>query len=399
MSTVARATGAVVLVAVLGLAPAASSATGTGSPSSSTSRPGGSGGAGGSDASGGFPMTTTSADGVEVTTYGVATIRAFQDAANPPAVVAVHGVRRVPDATIVYLSVGYAADDAEDSARPGALEELAEGRPFSGGGQLSMVRLTDPSTSQVFTTVTSPEQFPPGNDVAFGSRVGAFPDRAGVMAALYAVLPELPAETTTVTVTVGTSASIAGVPVADGALQPTVETDDPTGEVIPLGTGWPDVDPADLRRVTDAATSTYPLTSVVQALDGTTTNRETGDSVTVDVAADVLFAFDSAELSPQAQTTLNQVAIDIVQRAAPGAVSIVGHTDSTADDAYNDDLSLRRAQAVAAVLGPRLTGAGLTLAVEGRGEREPVATNETDEGRQANRRVSVTFTQATGAAQ
>jgi outer membrane protein OmpA-like peptidoglycan-associated protein len=72
---------------------------------------------------------------------------------------------------------------------------------------------------------------------------------------------------------------------------------------------------------------------------------------------------------------------------------VVGHTDSQGSDAYNDDLSRRRAEAVAAVLRPELAGGPeLDLAVEGRGEREPVADNSTDEGRQANRRVSVTFT-------
>jgi outer membrane protein OmpA-like peptidoglycan-associated protein len=115
--------------------------------------------------------------------------------------------------------------------------------------------------------------------------------------------------------------------------------------------------------------------------------------VTIDVAADVLFAVDSAELSAEAVARLQQVAADVTARAVPGALSVVGHTDSDASEAYNDDLSARRAQAVAGVLGPALAGTGLNLTVEGRGEREPVADNSTDEGKQANRRVAITFTE------
>jgi OOP family OmpA-OmpF porin len=90
---------------------------------------------------------------------------------------------------------------------------------------------------------------------------------------------------------------------------------------------------------------------------------------------------------------VEELGTEVAGRAAPGQVSIVGHTDAEASDAYNDDLSRRRAQAVADVLSPILAPAGVTLVVEGRGEREPVADNATPEGRQLNRRVSVGFTE------
>jgi len=113
--------------------------------------------------------------------------------------------------------------------------------------------------------------------------------------------------------------------------------------------------------------------------------------VSIDVAADVLFAFDSADLTPEATATLQAVGADVVARAAGGTLQVFGHTDSQSSDAYNDDLSQRRAQAAAAVLAPFAVRAGLQLAVEGRGEREPVADNGSDAGQQANRRVTVTF--------
>jgi outer membrane protein OmpA-like peptidoglycan-associated protein len=69
-------------------------------------------------------------------------------------------------------------------------------------------------------------------------------------------------------------------------------------------------------------------------------------------------------------------------------VLVVGHTDSTGDAAYNQGLSERRADAARNFL----IGAGLLadrVTAMGRGEEEPIASNDTDAGRQANRRVEV----------
>jgi outer membrane protein OmpA-like peptidoglycan-associated protein len=69
-------------------------------------------------------------------------------------------------------------------------------------------------------------------------------------------------------------------------------------------------------------------------------------------------------------------------------VRIVGHTDSTGSDAVNDPLSLRRAESVRNYLSDRGVGAG-RIEVAGRGSREPVASNDTAEGRAKNRRVEI----------
>ena len=69
-------------------------------------------------------------------------------------------------------------------------------------------------------------------------------------------------------------------------------------------------------------------------------------------------------------------------------MEIYGHTDSTASDAHNLDLSQRRAQSVGGIL----TASGVTpsrLVMVGRGESQPVATNDTQEGRAQNRRVEI----------
>uniref|UniRef100_UPI002FE40654 OmpA family protein n=1 Tax=Tepidimonas sp. TaxID=2002775 RepID=UPI002FE40654 len=83
----------------------------------------------------------------------------------------------------------------------------------------------------------------------------------------------------------------------------------------------------------------------------------------------------------------------VSKRIAGGALDVaiaVGHTDSVGSDAYNDRLSLRRAEAVKAYLVSKGIPAD-KVRTEGRGKREPVADNATAEGRAKNRRVDVTI--------
>ncbi|MFS4439266.1 OmpA family protein [Paracoccaceae bacterium GXU_MW_L88] len=131
------------------------------------------------------------------------------------------------------------------------------------------------------------------------------------------------------------------------------------------------------------------LRAVADETDGMAL-RETEDSFILSVTSDVLFAFDSAELSETAQTTLSDIAA--LLKANPGpAVNVVGHTDSKGEDAYNQTLSEERAASVMAFLQENDVAAE-RLSASGRGEAEPVAPNEVDgadnpEGRAQNRRV------------
>lgn len=115
-----------------------------------------------------------------------------------------------------------------------------------------------------------------------------------------------------------------------------------------------------------------------------------GAQTSLIVASDVLFAFDSAELSPRAEAIVRDLAGEI--GSAVGTVTVVGHTDSVGTDAYNQELAERRAEAVAAVLTAQL-GEGVTLVTEGRGSREPVADESKDGAAAAarNRRVEIVF--------
>lgn len=101
----------------------------------------------------------------------------------------------------------------------------------------------------------------------------------------------------------------------------------------------------------------------------------------------VLFAFDSAELTSEAHGVLTEVAGRLTG-ASLISVRVVGHTDSVGADAYNQGLSERRAHSVADYLIAQGVPAG-KVSTEGRGESQPVADNDSDAGRAQNRRVEL----------
>lgn len=102
---------------------------------------------------------------------------------------------------------------------------------------------------------------------------------------------------------------------------------------------------------------------------------------------DVHFAFDSAQLTGEAKSILD-AAIPVINGNPSDTISIEGHTDSTGSDAYNSQLSQRRARAVAEYLAAHGVSSSRLHAV-GMGENHPVASNDSREGRALNRRVEV----------
>ena len=104
-------------------------------------------------------------------------------------------------------------------------------------------------------------------------------------------------------------------------------------------------------------------------------------------AADAFFDFDKSVLKPQGRATLDDLAAKIKGINLETLIS-TGYTDSIGTEAYNMGLSLRRANAVKAYLVSKGIDAN-RIVVEGRGERNPVATNKTAAGRAKNRRVAI----------
>jgi outer membrane protein OmpA-like peptidoglycan-associated protein len=118
-----------------------------------------------------------------------------------------------------------------------------------------------------------------------------------------------------------------------------------------------------------------------------------GDNITLDVPGGVTFAFDSDALNPQFQPVLDKVASTLAEYDKT-VIEVAGHTDSVGSDAYNQQLSERRANSVATYLSSR----GVTrtrMVTVGAGEKYPVASNDTDDGRAQNRRVEITIVPVT----
>lgn len=110
------------------------------------------------------------------------------------------------------------------------------------------------------------------------------------------------------------------------------------------------------------------------------------------VIPNVEFAFDSAELSPEFKATLDDASEFLkphrpLLRDGLASLKVIGHTDSKGPAEYNQTLSERRAKAVADHLIAQDPTREAFIQVMGRGESEPVASNETEAGRQQNRRV------------
>ena len=133
-----------------------------------------------------------------------------------------------------------------------------------------------------------------------------------------------------------------------------------------------------------------------RALDDSTSTQAGGKDITVTLASDVTFASDSADLAPGAEAQLNTVASQLGQYPDGGTLTIVGHTDDVQDDAYNQTLSEKRANAVKTRLDQLTKLDKWKTSVSGKGESEPKIKDTTDQARAANRRVEITLTPTGG---
>jgi len=114
-----------------------------------------------------------------------------------------------------------------------------------------------------------------------------------------------------------------------------------------------------------------------------------GDNITLSMPGNITFAFDDSSLQPQFQPVLDDVARTLTEYNQT-IVEVAGHTDNVGTDAYNHDLSVRRATSVASYLTARGVMQQRLITV-GAGESRPVASNDTDSGRAQNRRVEITL--------
>jgi outer membrane protein OmpA-like peptidoglycan-associated protein len=125
---------------------------------------------------------------------------------------------------------------------------------------------------------------------------------------------------------------------------------------------------------------------IKQTVPGATVTRE-GEGILVKFDSGILFDTNSSDLKPAARTNLANLATSL-QNNPQTNILIVGHTDNTGTDEYNQNLSVRRAESVKAYISANNV-ANSRLSTSGKGESEPIADNNTVEGRSQNRRVEI----------
>jgi OOP family OmpA-OmpF porin len=146
--------------------------------------------------------------------------------------------------------------------------------------------------------------------------------------------------------------------------------------------------PAGVTDFTTANAQSIEEVDIIDALAPARGTRiEAGAPPTVRLP--IYFEFDSTRLKPEAVTLLDKVGAALsAEELATFSFSVEGHTDSSGPAQYNDGLSARRADAVRDFL----VNSGVPdtrLETVGRGEAEPIAGNDTGQGRQRNRRVEL----------
>jgi OOP family OmpA-OmpF porin len=298
-----------------------------------------------------------------------------QDERQPEIRGVVHAVRRIPGGTAVYYSLGVPAGERWTPNAVMPVSKLFEDYAF---GDAAAVGLVDAEGLRYYQPMV-------GEQGCLCPRVGDLDGEAGVLHTGWAVVPPLPADVAQVDVVLGFGVQVADAPVGDGPLEPSVSQPSTV-----VGEGWPALpDDAVVESVPDPARYVRALVRNVADLEQVVTTAERADRVDESLAADVLFAVDSAELTPAAQTTVAAVAGRIAERAV-GPGSVTGHTDDTGAADHNQRLSAARGQAVLDALRAEL-GPDVQITATGRGETEPVADNGTAEGRARNRRVTISY--------
>jgi len=111
------------------------------------------------------------------------------------------------------------------------------------------------------------------------------------------------------------------------------------------------------------------------------------DAVRITMTSQTAFETNSAGIKPGFHSTMDKLA-DVVVRYGKTTLTVVGHTDDVGSNAYNQSLSERRALSVAQYLESKRVDS-MRLATAGKGETQPRSTNNTEAGRQENRRVEI----------
>ncbi|WP_314179103.1 OmpA family protein [Actinomyces oris] len=308
-------------------------------------------------------------------------------------------VRRDEKTTVLALKLTRAKDDAsvkdvvvdsldKDSnvfnaayslARPGSNPAF---EPAAGG-----VRLLDLAANRVWVATTGVENKAKGNN----NRLSLKPGASTSCFVLFG-----PVDTKQVTVFVP-QAGFVTVNVLDSSAAAASSIDFKAIDKAFDSATMPHTrDKAEPKQVLEAP---VPIERYTKALDDSTSTHTGSKDITVTLASDVTFASDSAELTSAADAQLKTVAGQLGQYPDGGTLTIVGHTDDVQDDAYNQTLSEKRANAVKTRLGQLTKLDKWQTSVSGKGESQPKIKDTSDEARAVNRRVEITLTPTGGTTQ
>jgi outer membrane protein OmpA-like peptidoglycan-associated protein len=162
----------------------------------------------------------------------------------------------------------------------------------------------------------------------------------------------------------------AGTPTASTSVEP---TEQPTASTSP-----------------SAQTTSSAQPKVTQAQPSDAPSRAPDVILT---SADLAFAKDSAVLSSRAKGNIDNVAEQVLAAGVSGKIFVNGYTDNLGSAASGMRLSRLRALAVSDYLGSKLVGAPVSIVAIANGEKDPIASNKTEAGREQNRRVTITLPQ------
>ena len=289
----------------------------------------------------------------------------------------------VKDIAQVVYSSGNEYTDTFEATRPLSRPSSNRLSPFDWGA--TGVRLLDLSTNRVWVATTGVENKVKDNY----NKLALKPDESTSCFVLFG-----PVDAKQVTVF---------VPQAGFVTVDVVDKDAPTASGVDLAGMDKAFDSVatigysrDKAKPHEALEAPVTIERFARALDNSTSTLADNQKVTITLASDVTFASDSADLAPGAQAQLQTVATQLNQHPDGGTLTIVGHTDDIQDDAYNQALSEKRANAVKTRLEQLTSLDKWKTSVSGKGESQPKIKDTTDQARAANRRVEITLTPTGG---
>ena len=289
-------------------------------------------------------------------------------------------VRQDDKSSYIAVKLSRASDDAsidavkassykDDSGNKLSISNYLGAGPFRAGTGASLVKLLDTASGRVWSAVDGSGLFlelAPGEDMTS-----------------YLSFGKVDTDTVTVMVPMAGFTTVSVLD-ADDAKKAKIDLSIAQAAIKQSSNDVPELaDPVAIERYT-------------RALDDSTSTHAGGKDITVTLASDVTFASDSADLAPGAEAQLKTVAGQLGQHPDGGTLTIVGHTDDIQDDAYNQTLSEKRANAVKTRLEQLTKLDKWKTSVSGKGESEPKIKDTTDQARAANRRVEITLTPTGG---